>query len=50
VCALFKEGTDIPSDFQGLAFVALDNAGAWRLKLARELKLVLPSVDMNKAI
>jgi predicted nucleotide-binding protein len=50
VCALFKEGTDIPSDFQGVLFVPMDPAGAWHLLLARELKQVLPEVDLNKAI
>jgi predicted nucleotide-binding protein len=50
VCALYKEGTEIPSDFQGVVFVPMDAAGAWRLTLARELKQVLPHVDLNKAI
>jgi predicted nucleotide-binding protein len=50
VCALYKEGTEIPSDFQGVVFVPMDAAGAWRLTLARELRQVFPHVDMNKAI
>jgi predicted nucleotide-binding protein len=50
VCALYKEGTEVPSDFQGVVFVPMDPGGAWRLTLARELKQVLPHVDMNKAL
>jgi predicted nucleotide-binding protein len=50
VCALYKDGTDIPSDFQGVLFVLMDPAGAWRLLLAREMKQILPGVDLNKAI
>jgi predicted nucleotide-binding protein len=49
VCALFKEGTDIPSDFKGVVFVPMDLGGAWHLLLAKELKQVL-DIDMNKAI
>jgi len=50
VCALYEEGTEIPSDFQGVLFVPLDSRGAWRLGLARELKQVIASVDLNKAM
>jgi predicted nucleotide-binding protein len=49
VCALYKEGTEIPSDFQGVLFVLMDAPGAWRLLLGRELKHVMPGIDLNKA-
>jgi predicted nucleotide-binding protein len=48
VCALYKEGTDIPSDYAGVVFVKLDADGAWHFKLARELKAIISGVDMNK--
>jgi predicted nucleotide-binding protein len=38
VCALFKKGVEIPSDYQGVLFVEFDSAGTWRGKLAKELK------------
>jgi predicted nucleotide-binding protein len=50
VCALYKDGTEIPSDFQGVVFVKMDPAGGWRMQLALELKQVLPHVDLNKAV
>jgi predicted nucleotide-binding protein len=50
VCALHMAGTEIPSDFHGVLFVQLDPGGAWQMSLARELKHVIPGVDLNKAI
>jgi len=37
VCALYKTGVEIPSDFDGVLYVELDDKGAWRTKLAQEL-------------
>jgi len=37
VCALYKGGVELPSDFQGVVYIELDSAGAWRAKLAQEL-------------
>lgn len=50
VCALYSEGVEIPSDYQGVAFVPLDPKMAWRLELARELKAAGLPIDMNKAV
>lgn len=50
VCALYKEGVELPSDITGLLYVALDQAGAWKLKLAKEMKGAGLDVDMNKAL
>jgi len=50
VCALFKEGTEIPSDYQGVVYVPMDGGGAWRLDLAREMKHAGMDVDLNKAL
>jgi predicted nucleotide-binding protein len=37
VCALYKGGVELPSDIQGVIYVEMDNAGAWKAKLAQEL-------------
>lgn len=37
VCALHKGGIELPSDIQGVIYVEMDDAGAWRTKLAQEL-------------
>jgi len=50
VCPLYREGVEIPSDYLGLIFVALDSGGSWKLELAREMKASGMDVDLNKAI
>jgi hypothetical protein len=37
VCALYKPGVEIPSDYQGVLYIELDAKGAWRTQLAQEL-------------
>lgn len=50
VCALKKGDVEVPSDFIGVVYETIDDAGAWKLKLARELKQAGYPIDMNKAI
>ncbi len=50
VCALYRPGVEIPSDYSGVLYQELDEKGAWRLELARELKAAGLPVDMNKAL
>jgi len=50
VCALYEEGVEIPSDYQGVLFVPMDSSGAWKLALVREIKAAGISVDMNRAV
>lgn len=47
VCALYQDGVEIPTDYQGVLFLPLDEGGAWKLQLARELKAIGLPVDMN---
>lgn len=50
VCALVKEGVEWPSDYNGVLYVSLDNLGAWRMELLRELKEAGYRVDANDAL
>lgn len=50
VCALYKAGVEIPSDYQGVVFVELDESGAWRTKLAQELVEAGLSIDVAALI
>lgn len=50
VCALYQEGVEIPSDYDGVIFIPLDKNGAWHMLLARELKAAGLSIDLNKAL
>lgn len=47
-CALYVEGVELPSDFQGVAYVPYDTSDGWRLKLAVELKAAGVEVDLNR--
>ena len=47
VCALYKEGVEIPSDIHGVLYVPYDAGNGWRLKLASEIKAAGLAVDLN---
>ena len=47
VCALYKDGTTLPSDYDGVLYVAMDDAGAWQFQLAKEMKAAGMDVDLN---
>lgn len=47
VCALREEGIEIPSDLSGVLYVPFDAAGAWKLRLATEIKAAGIDVDLN---
>jgi len=49
VTALYRADVEITSDYSGVAFVAVDDRGAWRLELAKELKAAGFNIDMNLA-
>lgn len=36
VCALYKGGVELPSDYQGVLYIEMDSAGVWKSKLAKE--------------
>lgn len=48
VCALVKGEVETPGDLSGVVYVPMDNAGAWKLNLAKNMKAVGLPVDMNK--
>ena len=50
VCALYKKGVEIPSDYQGVVYIELDDGGGWKLLLAQEIKQAGIDFDMNKAV
>ncbi len=49
VCAVYKGNLEIPSDYDGVAYIPLDKNDGWKLSLAREIKQVI-DIDLNKAI
>ena len=50
VCALHRGGIELPSDYSGILYVPIDERGAWRLELAKELRAAGLPVDMNNAL
>ena len=50
VCALTKGNVEIPSDYDGVVYIPLDDAEGWKTKLIKELKIVGFDVDANKAL
>jgi predicted nucleotide-binding protein len=50
VCVLYSGDVEIPSDYQGVLYVQLDDRGAWRLAVAREMKVAGVEVDLNDAM
>ena len=50
VGVLYDESVELPSDYRGVEYIKLDIEGAWKLKLAKEMKEAGLKIDMNKAI
>jgi hypothetical protein len=50
VCALFKEGVEIPFDTSETMYIPMDPRGGWRLLVAKEMKQSGMEIDLNKAI
>ena len=50
VCALMKGNVEIPSDFAGVIFTEMDERGAWRTEILRELAAAGYSIDWGKAL
>jgi predicted nucleotide-binding protein len=49
VCALTKGDIELPSDYDGVLYVPLDEAGSWKMTLVREIKAAGCDVDTNRA-
>ena len=48
VCALHSGGVETPSDYHGVIYIPLDEAGGWKLKLATELEAADFKIDRSK--
>ncbi len=47
VCALHKGGVELPSDYQGILYIEMDAAGAWKAKLAQEFVQAKLPIDLS---
>lgn len=50
VCALFKRGVELPSDYQGILYIEFDSDSAWKLKLAQELANAKLPIEIAKVV
>jgi len=50
VCALVKGNVEKPGDIDGIVYIQMDNAGAWKMQLCSNMKAAGFDVDMNKLI
>ncbi len=47
VCALYKEGVELPSGIRDVAYVPMDSADDWKLKLSQGMRKAGLPVDMS---
>ena len=47
VCALHKGAVELPSDYQGVLYIELDNPGAWQARLAQEFVQAKLPIDLT---
>ncbi len=50
VCAFVKGDVETPGDLGGVLYVPMDDAGAWKMKLAQNMNAAGLTVDMNRFI
>ena len=50
LCALYKPDVEIPSDFQGVLYIGMDSAGAWRSRLRREMGAAGLLIDTDEGL
>lgn len=50
VCAFVNGNVETPGDLGGVLYVPMDDAGAWKMKLAQNMNAVGLTVDMNRFI
>ena len=48
VCPLYLGSPELPSDYQGVAYQPINDSGAWRMELAREISAAGIDVDLNR--
>ena len=45
-----QDKVENPSDYNGVVSIPFDDAGGWKLKLAKELKEIFSFIDLNKIV
>ena len=50
IAVLYENGVEIPSDFNGIVYIPIDDSGMWKYIIAKELKTAGLNIDMNNVI
>ena len=50
VVVLYEKDVELPSDMDGVLWTLIDDAGAWQMKLAKELAAAGFDIDLNKLL
>lgn len=50
VSAIVKGNVETPGDISGVVYTPMDDAGAWKMELFKEMKAAGLNVDLNKAL
>jgi predicted nucleotide-binding protein len=50
VCALVKGDVEVPNDISGVVYVPMDDHGAWKIALSKEMRNSGYDVDMNNVV
>jgi predicted nucleotide-binding protein len=48
VAVLYESGVERPSDIEGLVYIALDEAGGWKIQLTREMRAATIDADLKR--
>lgn len=50
ICRLVKGNIELPSDISGIVYIPMDEQGAWKYKVAKEMKKAGLEVDTNRIL
>jgi predicted nucleotide-binding protein len=50
VCVLYRGDVEIPSDYLGVIYTPMDDAGFWRFQLGKEMKAAGVEIDVNRIL
>lgn len=50
VFVLKKGNIELPSDYDGIMYISMDDGDTWKMKLAKEIKFIGIDVDLNRII
>jgi predicted nucleotide-binding protein len=50
VCALYKEGVELPSQYPEILYIAMDRSGLWKHQLARKMRHAGLNINLSRVV